>query len=234
MTPKPYKSGQIFGYLEHIGKGENLPLLIFCSGYGERGNGSLSDLQKLYTHGPPKLIKAGKWVAISGDRFNVVAPQDPDNILNPDLFHKFIQNMKLLYKTDTVYLTGLSAGGITIWNYLEKHAQDKEVKAVIPICGNGNNAVRNNLQAVSEIPLWAFHGASDTNAATKVGASVNPVLTINKSYPAAVAKVTVYSGCGHDSWTRTYDLTGMKSVTTYDPFDISIYDWLLNFKSDGI
>lgn len=227
MTPRPYTKAQIFGYLEYF-KGEGLPLIVFVSGYSQGGNGG-SELTRLNECAIPMLIKNGKWASISGDRFNVVAVQETDNIINADLFHQFIKNMKALYKTETVYLTGLSAGAITIWNYLERHAQDKEIKAVIPIAGNGNNAVKYNLQAVSEIPIWAFHGEKDDKPATKLGAQLNPIKTIRLHNPLAIAKITVYTGCGHNAWNKTYDLTGMKSITTYDPYDVSIYDWLLKY-----
>lgn len=220
MTPKPYKKEQVFGYLEYFKEGA--PVLIFLRGLGEKGN----DLNLLYRHGPPKLIKLGKWQLISEDRFTVVAPQYFGGFFNPDHLKLFIDYCKLTYKTDTVYLTGLSAGAMSIWNYLEKYAQLKQVAAVVPICGNGNNAVKNNLEAVSQIPIWGFHGDCDTQV--NCGATLNPCLKLKFYNPES--RVTIYKGVNHDSWTRTYDLTGMKSVTAYDPFDISIYDWLLKYQ----
>lgn len=42
--------------------------------------------------------------------------------------------------------------------------------------------------------------------------------------------VTMYPGVGHNSWTRTYDGTGMGTERAdYDAFNMSIYDWMLQY-----
>jgi hypothetical protein len=51
--------------------------------------------------------------------------------------------------------------------------------------------------------------------------------------PNPKAKVTIYKGVGHDSWSRTYDLSGLNSSVVdanYDPFNENIYDWLLKYS----
>jgi predicted peptidase len=240
MTPKPYAvKGQMYGYLEHLPEGYSTdicgkkPLLIFLHGIGEKGYGDTNSLKLLYRHGPPKLISLKTWKAISGDRFIVIAPQCQANFFNPDNLRKFIDYIKVTYNVDTerVYLTGLSAGAFGIWNYLYKY-QD-QISAAIPICGNGNSVTldtaRNKLMA--KIPIWAFHGDKDATVTYK--GSVNPVNRLNAV--GGKNKVTIYSGVGHDSWSRTYDLSGQKAyAATYSPYDMSIYDWLLQFKKDGI
>ena len=40
----------------------------------------------------------------------------------------------------------------------------------------------------------------------------------------------MYPNVGHNAWEQTYDLSGMgKESEKYDPYDISIYDWLLTY-----
>jgi uncharacterized protein YkuJ len=65
--------------------------------------------------------------------------------------------------------------------------------------------------------------------------SIYPVETINACSSTPHAKVTIYVGVGHDAWTRTYDLSGMKDdvLGKYDPFNESIYDWMLRHTKDG-
>ena len=56
---------------------------------------------------------------------------------------------------------------------------------------------------------------------------------INEANPETRAKLTIYPGVGHDSWTRTYNSSGMGDESTdYDPFDISIYDWMFLFEKE--
>lgn len=244
MTSKPYTKAQVYGYLEYLPGNyvkncacSQSPLMIFLHGIGERGAGTARSLDSLYKHGPPKLIKLGTWIGKSKDRFVLLAPQNSNGFFNPKALHDFINYAKVTYNIDTtrIYLVGLSAGAISIWNYIQVYG-NSQVAAVIPIAGNGNNAVLYNLNGVSKIPIWAFHG--DKDATVNYGASVNPVKKINALIPAPahLAKVTLYNGVGHDSWSRTFDLTGMsKYDLKYNPFDVSIYQWLLTYsKSDFI
>lgn len=240
MVNHPYTKMQVYGYLSYLPEKygcscDGSPLLVFLHGSGEKGKGT-TDLVKLYTHGPPKLIKSQEWQQLSKDKFVVVAPQNSNGFFNPQALHKFIAFVVANYKVDArrVYIVGLSAGAISIWNYIRYYG-NKQVAAVIPICGNGNAAVRDSIEAVSSIPIWAFHG--DKDLTVNVGASINPVRKIN----SPIANVTVYNNVGHDSWTRTFDLTGRhmdlktgKFVydSDYDPFDVSIYEWLLMWSSD--
>ena len=49
--------------------------------------------------------------------------------------------------------------------------------------------------------------------------SIEPLTQLSTCNPPAVdAKLTIYPGVGHDSWTQTYDLSGGNDV----------YAWLLS------
>src|SRR5262245_10928170 len=67
------------GYLEYVppryGDGTPRPLLVFLHGYGENGNGTLSDLGSVAEHGPFRLVMTNSWPAER--EFIVVAPQHP-------------------------------------------------------------------------------------------------------------------------------------------------------------
>jgi gliding motility-associated-like protein len=232
-----------YGFLEYLPPDYNVdtnkkfPTIVFLHGVGEKGNGT-TDLYKVAANGPPRLIKDGKWPVKSpatglfpAENFIVISVQSSDGYPLPDNLHTFIKWVKTNYRADPdrTYLCGLSAGGISTWRYLDKHSD--EVAAIIPVCGNGNISGSDEC-AYKHVPIWAFHG--DKDPSVNWGGSTNPVRIVNLCTPKPnpLAKVTIYPGATHDVWTRTYNLTGMSQTTDpkYNPFDMSIYDWLLQYK----
>jgi predicted esterase len=238
-TAIPYGSnGAQFGYYEYLPVNyvneNNHPLLIFLHGYGERGNGG-SQLNKVLRNGPPKLIEQNKWP--DSLPFLVISPQVANGFFNPGRMDQFIDFLIKKYKVDNnrVYITGLSAGGISAWNYLSHH-HDK-VAAVVPIAGNGNTPIRDVKCAFSNVPIWAFHG--DRDKTVNPGGSTGPVTYIKENCaPEVKPKVTIFKGVKHNSWSRVYDLSGMNDEfdPEYEPYDIDIYTWMLQFslEDDGI
>lgn len=203
------------------------PLLVFLHGAGEKGN-SMTDpsvLKKVLVNGPPKLINAKKWMP----RYPmiVVSPQCHESWWNPVKVHKLIAMILKNYhiNTDRIYITGLSMGGYGTYSYIEAYGDSSYAAAAIPICGAGNTSKG---AAYANTPLWAFHGDADNTVPTVN--SINMVKAINDKSPKVRAKVTIYPGVGHDSWSRTYDGTGMGTEKKeYDPFDIAVYDWLFKY-----
>jgi len=63
------------------------------------------------------------------------------------------------------------------------------------------------------LPIWAFHGAKDTTV--RPAESERMVEAVKRE--GGDAKLTVYPGAGHDSWTETYD-------------NPALYDWFLKHK----
>ncbi|MFW5886245.1 MAG: hypothetical protein ACOCUL_00675, partial [Bacteroidota bacterium] len=97
------------------------------------------------------------------------------------------------------------------------------IAAAIPICGGGQPS---KSRALKDIPIWAFHGEEDS--VVDVNHSIRMIESINKFGPVEKAKLTIYPGIKHDSWTMTYDHSGMgKESIMYDPFDINIWEWML-------
>lgn len=236
-----------YGFLEYLPPDYNVdtnkkfPTIVFLHGVGEKGNGT-TDLYKVAANGPPRLIKDGKWPVKSpktglypAENFIVISIQSNDGYPLPDNLHTFIKWVKANYRADPdrTYLCGLSAGGVSTWRYLDKHSD--EVAAIIPVCGNGNISGSDEC-AYKHVPIWAFHG--DKDPSVNWGGSTNPVRLVNLCVPKPnpLAKVTIYPGAGHDVWTRTYSLSGMSENTDpkYNPFDISIYDWLLQFRRGSV
>ncbi|AWV96948.1 carboxylesterase family protein [Arcticibacterium luteifluviistationis] len=214
----------------------NYPLLIFLHGIGERGDSQLNpdDLEKVLIHGPPKLIETAEWHP--SYPFLVVSPQlsiraKTWSVTELDDFISYLIG-KYRVNEGRVYLTGLSIGGQGVWDYGAQYGREGMVAALLPLCGSGDLSQIENLK---QLPIWAFHGADDglIKAFTE-GGSVQMVQTINDARPPpeVTAKVTVYPNVGHNAWTITYNSEGQgKESLTYDPYQINIYDWMLQYKS---
>lgn len=203
------------------------PLLIFLHGSGERGNSETDsvELENVLRYGPPKLISQHKW----NPRYPMIvaSPQCHDKRWNPQKIHDFIGYLLENYTINKsrIYLSGLSMGGFGTFSYLQTYADTGYVAAAITVCGGGDTTLANRLV---NVPLWAFHGDSDKRVLPI--RSIEMVEAINKLNPPVRAKLTIYPGIGHDSWSMTYDGSGMrKESPDYDPYDMNIYDWLFQY-----
>jgi pimeloyl-ACP methyl ester carboxylesterase len=191
---------------------QKFPLLIFLHGSGEKGNGT-TDLSRVLIHGPPKLINGGREFP-----FVVISPQLPttEGGWSVGLVDELIARAKADFPVDTtrIYLTGLSMGGYGTWSYAL--SRPNVVAAVVPIAGAGNPGAACTMK---NVPTWAFHGEADGTVSDS--GSIQMVRAINNCSPApsVAAKITLYPGVGHDSWTRTYD-----GSAGHD-----IYTWLLQY-----
>lgn len=222
----------LYGYYLYLPKSyetspnDLFPLLIAFHGVGEGGSGSDTDLNKLTSTGIPKIIANGSWPA--NRPFIVVCPQSSKGFFNPEIIKSTIDHITRTYRADVnrIYMTGFSAGAISIWNDLNDHYMSY-VAAVIPVSGARNRDY--DICNVKHVPIWAFHGEADPNGPTPPGATLKNVQAVNACIPAPnpKAKATIYPGVGHNAWDITYNLKGMTSTTTYDPYDVDIYTWLL-------
>ncbi len=177
------------------------PLILFLHGLGECGD----NLELIKKHGLPKIVKTKKDFP-----FVVVSPQCPKGQWWPDKIEvliKLLDDIGSSYDIDTdrVYLTGLSMGGYGSWTLA--CAYPERFAAVVPICGGGVHHLGYKMR---NVPVWAFHGAEDP---------VVPAIESRKMVGAIKkyggnAKLTVYPGLKHDSWTVTYE-------------NPRLYEWLL-------
>ena len=236
-----------FGYLEYLpadyatNTKKLYPTIVFLHGIGEKGNGT-TDLYLIAKHGIPHEIARGNWPILNpqgnppAEDFIVISPQSSNGWPTPDQLHTFIDYVKNTYRADPnrVYLTGLSAGGISTWNYIA-HYQD-QVAAILTVSGNNKSAI-NAACDLTDIPIWAFHG--DKDPTVSINGTYQDINAVNACTPAPnpKAKLTVYNGVGHDAWTHTYDLTWINSTKvdpSWDKFDMSIYDWFLQYSRSKV
>ena len=220
-TPTGYKSD-----------GPKYPLLIFLHGSGEIGNSSVNakNLDKVLANGPPKLIKAKTWKPKYP--MLVVSLQCHDSWWDVDKVKKVTEFMMANYAVDTtrIYMTGLSMGGFGVWDQLTIKGKSSHITAAVPICGSGYvNADRT--KKASNFPIWAFHGDADQTVLPAFDKEMNKAINALTPAPAVRAKLTMYPGVGHDSWSMTYNGTGRgKEDKNYDAFDMDIYEWMLQYQ----
>ena len=216
-------AGANAGFWEYVppryGNGARYPLLVFWHGIGENGEGSLESLQRVTTNGPPRLVGEDRWPE---DRpFVLLSPQHPGkDCPSAQEIDDFIRFAIAHYDVDLerVYLTGLSCGAIGSWNYLGDHTGELVAAAVL-VCGDGRKAFAKVGCALGRVPIWALHGELDPTV--PAAGSTEPITALNAcTPPPAAAKLTVYPGVWHDSWTITYDLSSGNDI----------YSWLLSHK----
>ena len=109
---------------------------------------------------------------------------------------------------ERIYLMGASMGGYAVWQMAMSDPQ--RYAAIVPICGGG---MYWNASRLASLPVWAFHGDSDTVVYTEESRKM--VEKIQKA--GGDARLTIYENCGHNAWTDTYG-------------DPEVFRWLLSHK----
>lgn len=191
--------------------GEDVPLVLFLHGSGERG----ADNEAQLKHGMNELVR---WCEQNEQDCFILAPQCPKDFWWGEVEHfrspeklRFAEEqpildalLALVEKTaregkvdrSRIYLTGLSMGAYGSFALLERAPE--AWAAAIPICGGGNLRKVDTFKA---IPIHLVHGDDD---------KVVPVELSREMYRAlkeADAPHVYYSEMlmtGHDSWTMTY------------------------------
>ena len=170
------------------------PLLVFLHGSGERG----SELAAVKMHGPPKLAALGaEWPLL------LCSPQLEAGAKawsTADL-HALATQLKARLRVDPqrVLATGLSLGGMGVWNWAA--AYPKDLAAIAPVCGFADPAAFAKSACVARrVPVRAYHGDAD---------SVVPLAAQQASVDALRAcggKVDfiIYPGVGHNAWDPAY------------------------------
>ena len=215
------------GYMEYLptvySPENKYPVIIFLHGSGERGSGSLTDLEKLKANGPLKWMK-------TNTQFIILCPQtdawcwrttktliDGSKVTTNDAneFTKWaIEN----YPIDSrrVYITGLSMGGEGTWFAL---ADAPELyTAGAPVCGRASRTEGTKI-ANANIQVWAFHGSADTSILFESDwNAIAGFRSVKK-----VMRFTVYEDVTHNCWDRAYR-------TDHLYHSKSVYEWFLTYS----
>lgn len=178
---------------------ESLPLILFLHGAGERGD----DGAKIGIHGIPKYF--GKDEDYGAHRVITLSPQCPEGEVWLHLNHivkELLDDVVARYHADTdrITVTGISMGGFGTWDMLCSYPA--LFAAAAPICGGGMSWSIN-----TRTPVRAFHG--DADGTVPLNCSLDMVNALNAR--GGNADLTIFHGCGHDSWTRSYENTDLIS-----------------------
>ena len=235
------------GYVKYFPKNYNtstqkFPLLISLHGSGNQ-NWNISPSNPDDTSQLDKVRKVGVAKLIESDpNFNlpfvVISPQSPfgdwDNVITGSngkvhfepgaLINEIVEKMKTLYRIDPnrVYITGYSAGGDGVWNYVLNYPD--KVAAAIPMCPTWTDKTKACVIAENKIGIWAFHVTADGYVDDS---SIDMVNAINNCNPETDAKLTLYKGKGHLIWDMTYDNSGVGIAPD------NIYTWLAGFSKSS-
>ena len=212
------------GYIEYLPRGyedgKKRPLLTFLHGAGEAGNGSASQLRRVWKLGIPNLIRKHKW---PGARpFVVLMPQytvaASEECLLADEVDSFLKFAVEHYAIDKrrVYITGVSCGGIGGWHYLSSHL-DELIAGAALVSAHAVDAVARAGCRLARVPIWAFHGAKDEIVPKQYIARPFAKLKACAGVAPANLRLTMYPRADHDAWTPTYRRT-------------DLYAWLLRHR----
>ena len=133
---------------------ENLPVILFLHGIGERGT-NISDIEKYLL---PKYLKN---IDIP---FIVIAPQclennfweyhlrDVEKIIN-------IEYKKNKYDKENIFLAGSSMGAYGAWNYLIQRPD--LFKGIVSIAGGIMLPIKQNIEKIKSKKILMYHGDKD-------------------------------------------------------------------------
>ncbi len=213
----------------YVDTGPDYPCIVYLHGWESSGD---SSIETVLHGGPPRMIHDKRWKTLFP--FIVASPKlvtVNNEYWRPQELHRFFEYLINKYRINTkrIYVTGLSLGGGGCWYYCGTYGTEGYVAATIPISSCGHPGL---IEKLAPIPVWAFHGQDDqtVHPVNNYG-SLKMVNEINKLAPAVKAKATIFLYTGHNAWSRTYSNSFCSNNSCLcDPFDMNIYDWLLQYK----
>ncbi|WP_148707450.1 PKD domain-containing protein [Chitinophaga skermanii] len=209
---------------------ERYPLLIFIHGIGEQG----TNLDVVLNQGLPRAIARGAKMnfTVNGKTFKfiTVCPQAPNGWFNESMVDAVLEDMKKRYRVDDarIYLTGISAGGYGVWNYVASGTTySDKIAAIVPVSAAGiDNSKLGGLcnLATSNVPVWTLIGDKDQF----YDLANSYIDRINACNPKTKAIKTIYPGLGHstEAWDRAYSA----DHAYQNP---NIYEWMLQYSKGG-
>ncbi|MBX7166194.1 MAG: DVUA0089 family protein [Pirellulales bacterium] len=206
VFPMPYR---LFVPSGAESSAEQLPLVLFLHGSGERGVDNYDQLNHI-----DGLINATQ-----GDRYRafLLAPQMTDfpfaggwtPTSSYDRTLEILADVLATYPVDPhrIYITGLSMGGFGTFEYLAERPD--LFAAAVPMSGGGSIL---DAPTIKDIPLWVFHGTlDDVVPVTYSRGMVNAIRNAGGS-----PLFTEIPNGGHDIWDPVYNDAELNQYGLYD------------------
>lgn len=201
------------------------PLIVFIHGIGELGTG----LSRLNCCGLPKHLKNKTFPAkflVNGVYYSfiVISPQFRYRPSAAQI-QSVVDYAKSKYRVDAtrVYVTGLSMGGGSTWDYSAVYGQN--AAAIAPVCGGTKPTTSLAAKVASKnLPIWTISSRGD--AVVPISWAQNWISWIDSrnTSMASNTKITVYSSESHNAtWARAFNPTSRID-------GLNIYEWLLRYK----
>lgn len=189
---------------ENISPKTKVPLVLFLHGLGERGtdNGRHLSVQ------PAPLIFVQPQVQKKYPCF-FVAPQHPNGTywcggdynrpstvlrMAVAIVDELIEKYPAI-DVERLYVTGLSSGGIGAWDAIAKFPG--KFAGAAPISAGWDSKMIKEKQGVA---VWAFYNKEE-GAFIRDNCDLMLETVVEKG---GIARKTIYTGRGHDAWTRAY------------------------------
>ncbi len=181
------------------------PVIIFMAGGGSKG----SDIRRVIGDGSPGNYA----LKTPGFPFIVLSPQLSGNVSDWELdgYEKFFSEVSKKYNIskDSIYITGLSVGGVATWKFAS--AKPQRYAAATPIGAYGDI---NEVCKMKDVAVWAFHNRGDDRYSLNAAQQTIDAYNICATQPALF---TIYENNGHNGWIKAYN-------------DPKLYEWFLTRK----
>ena len=189
---------------------ENMPLIVYLHGSSGKGD----DLNILMNEdGFPQYLKNSQLGDVPA---YILIPQLPTEKRGwasvSQSVYQLISETVSTYQidSDNISLTGHSMGGTGTWNLAAQYPQ--MFARIAPLSGSARGQAA-QLEALKDIPVWAFIGSDDTVILPEY--SENAVSELNAL--GGNAQITIFEGADHFA---------VPSQTYLDP-SISLVNWLI-------
>ena len=201
------------------------PLIVFIHGIGELGTG----LSRLNCCGLPYHIKGGTFPAkflVGGVYYSfiVISPQFRSRP-SAGQIQSVVNYAKNKYRVDParVYVTGLSMGGGSTWDWSVVYGQN--AAAIGPVCAGTKPTTTLAAGVASKnLPIWSLNSSTDYVVPIQWAKDwINWIDSRNTSY-ASKTKLTIWSGLSHNgTWGKAFN-----PKTYVDGYNL--YQWFLLHK----
>lgn len=186
---------------------QQLPVILFLNGKGENGsdgafqisNNFGLQLWEMQSHFPflavmPQCREGHDWSARSDDaRWAMEILEEVMTEFDAD--------------RDRVTLTGVSSGGLGVWQIAA--AYPDKFSCLAPLCAGGTGNVRPLVKA--NMPVWFFYNRGDQPGLVAVNAGMRRSLISSGLSPL----VTTYAKSGHDCWNEAWR-------------NLALFEWMLH------